>query len=101
MGFLSRIFNPAPASLLRLPSGCFTLDREGRIIISTVPQSYPAMVLQDIGDQVLATFRAAQATQLPLSELIIHFSSLTLTARELRGGAVVFLSPQTIAATQK
>ena len=101
MGILSRIFKPAPANLMRLPSGCFTLDREGRIIISTVPQSYPAMLLQDIGDQVLATFRAAQDTQLPLSELIVHFSSLTLTALELRGGAIVFLSPQTIATPQK
>ena len=78
---------------MRLPSGCFTLDREGRVIISTVTQRYPAPLLQEIGKQVLAAFKSAQDAQLPLSELIVHFSSLTLTARELRGGAVVFLSP--------
>ncbi|MBI3850817.1 MAG: hypothetical protein HY298_11165 [Verrucomicrobia bacterium] len=100
MGFLSQIFKPPAAPLLRLPSGSFTLDREGRIIISTVAQSYPVSFLQEIGDQVLAAFNSAQAAQLPLSELIVHFSSLTVTARELRGGAVVFLSPPEVAAPQ-
>jgi len=97
MGILSRIFKSAPpASLMRLPAGSFTVDREGRIITSTVTQSFPAALLQDIGAQVLATFRSAQTAELPLSELVVHYSSLTLTARELRGGAIVFLSPQTM-----
>lgn len=100
MGFLSQLFKPAAATLMRLPSGCFTLDREGRIVISTVPQSYPVALLQEIGDLVLATFRSAQTAQLPLSELIVHYSSLNLTARELRGGAIVFLSPQTLVTPQ-
>ena len=69
--------------------------------MSTVTQSYPDAVLQEIGEQVLATFRSAQSAELPLSELIVHFSSLTLTARELRGGAIVFLAPQTLATSQK
>jgi len=86
---------------MRLPAGSFTLDREGRIIISTVTQSFPDTLLREIGDHVLATFRSAQDAQLPLSELIVHFSSLTLTARELRGGAIVFLSPQMLATPQK
>ena len=101
MGILNRIFKSAPPNLMRLPSGCFTLDREGRIIISTVTQSYPAALLEEIGRQVLTTFRAAQDAQLPLSELIVQFSSLTLTACELRGGAIVFLSPQMLATPQK
>ena len=100
MGFLSQLFQPPAAPLMRLPSGCFTLDREGRVIISTVTQSYPATLLQEIGDQVLAAFKSAQDAQLPLSELIVHFSSLTLTARELRGGAIVFLSPPNPAGPQ-
>jgi hypothetical protein len=86
---------------MRLPTGSFTLDREGRVIISTVTQSFPDTLLKEIGDQVLATFRSAQEAQLPLSELIVHFSSLTLTARELRGGAIIFLSPQMLATLQQ
>jgi hypothetical protein len=32
---------------------------------------------------------------MPLAEVSIHFASLNITARELRGGAVIFLLPQT------
>ena len=97
MGILNRIFKPAPpVNLMRLPAGSFTVDPKGRIITSTVTQSFPAAFLQEIGAQVLGTFQSAQIADLPLSELIVHYSSLTLTARELRGGAIVFLSPQTL-----
>lgn len=65
---------------------------------STLPQSFPAETIQTIGDQVLAAFRSAKRAQMPLSELIIHYSALKLLARELRGGAMVFLMPQTLAA---
>ena len=101
MGILNRIFRRSAPDLMPLPAGSFTLDREGRIIISTVTQSFPDTLLQEIGSHVLTTFRSAQAAQLPLSELIVHFSSLTLTARSLRGGAIVFLSPQMLAIPKK
>ena len=102
MGILSRIFKSAqPVNLMRLPAGSFTVDREGRVITSTVPQSFPTELLQEIGAQVLAAFRSSQTAELPLSELIVHYSSLTLTARELRGGAIVFLSPQTLSVPQR
>jgi hypothetical protein len=31
---------------------------------------------------------------MPLAEVSIHFASLHITARELRGGAIIFLFPQ-------
>jgi len=34
-----------------------------------------------------------------LNELIIQYSSLKIVARELRGGAIVFLTPQALATT--
>jgi hypothetical protein len=49
----------------------------------------------EIGQQVLTALRAARQAQLPLSELIINYSALKLLARELRGGAIIFLMPQT------
>ena len=101
MGILSRIFRSSAPNLMPLPAGSFTLDREGRVIISTVTQSFPDALLHEIGNHVLATFRSAQDAQLPLSELIVHFSSLTLNARALRGGAIVFLSPQLLAIPRK
>jgi len=51
--------------------------------------------LREITHEVLALFREARMAQIPMSELNIHFASLQITARELRGGAIVFLSPKT------
>src|SRR5205085_719823 len=95
MGLLN-LFSRSPAQLLPLPRGSFTVDRDGRVLASTLPNSYPAGFAQDIAAEVLAAFRSAKAVRLPLSEIMIRYSSLKLTARELRGGAIIFLAPQTL-----
>ena len=100
MGLLNMFAKPVP-SLLRLPSGSFTLDRNGRLLVCTVPSSFPRDFIGEIGRHVLDTFREAKDAQLPLGELIIRYGSLKITARELRGGAIVFLSPQTPISTAK
>jgi hypothetical protein len=94
MGFLSSLFKSQSSGLVHLPAGSFTLDRDGHIMTSTLPQSFPADHLKAIGSQVLASFRAAKKAQMPLCEIIIQYSALKLLARELRGGAIVFLTPQ-------
>ena len=86
-------------SIYALPSGCFTVDRSGKVVASTLPQSFPAALTLEIAGHVLATFRDALAAQLPLSELVVHYASLKIIARELRGGAIVFLTPQTAGPT--
>jgi hypothetical protein len=96
MGFLSWLFKTAEVSLVHLPAGSFTLDRDGRIMTSTLPQSFPANHLRAIGDQVLASFRSAKKAQMPLLEIVIHYSALKVLARELRGGAIIFLMPQSL-----
>jgi hypothetical protein len=93
MGFLKRFSKPAP-TLLRLPSGSFTVDREGAVVVGTLPSSFPAAMVADIGRQVLDVFRDGAAAQLPLSEIVINYPSLKIAARELRGGAIVYLSPK-------
>jgi hypothetical protein len=93
MGILSRFSKPKP-TLLRLPSGSFTVDRAGCVLVGTLPSSFPAGLVGDIARQVLAVFHEAAAAQLPLSELTISYPSLQIAARELRGGAIVFLSPK-------
>ncbi len=95
MGFLSLFSKPAP-SLLRLPSGSFTVDRDGSILVSTLPATFPESLARDIALQVLSGFHEAAEAQLPLTDLIINYPSLKITARELRGGAIVFLSPKTL-----
>lgn len=95
MGLLN-LFRKSAPPLARLPSGCFTLDRTGRVLAGTVSSNVPAATIHEIGRRVLDTFREAQAAQLPLAELIVHYGSLKITARELRGGAIVFLSPKSL-----
>jgi len=91
MGLLNLFTKSAP-TLLRLPSGSFTVDREGRVLMGTLPSSFPVELVSDIAQQVLTAFRDAAAAQLPLAELVINYPSLKISARELRGGAIVFLS---------
>ena len=93
---LMKLFARSAPSLARLPNGCFTLDRTGRVLVGTVSSSFPAATLREIGRNVLATFREAQAAQLPLAELVVHYGSLKIVARDLRGGAIVFLSPRSL-----
>jgi hypothetical protein len=101
MGFLkkiSRLFR-SHAAVRQLPLGSMTVDRDGQVITSTVSSTYPKALLREIGRDVLALFREARAAQLPLAEVSIHFGSLRITARELRGGAIIFLFPQTAHST--
>jgi hypothetical protein len=94
MGLLSIFAKPAP-TLLRLPAGSFTIDRQGAILVSTLPSSFPRELVDEIGQQVLAAFSSASQIQLALLEVNLTYQSLRIVARELRGGAIVFLSPRT------
>lgn len=96
MGLLSRIFGSSEPALVHLPAGSFTVDKDGEVITSTLPQSFPAGHRDAIGQQVLASFRSAKRAHMPLTEITIQYSALKLQARELGGGAIVFLMPQTL-----
>jgi hypothetical protein len=94
MGFLKKIFRRA-ATVQELPSGSLTVDRNGNTITSTISSAYPSSLLKEIARDVLKLFQEARDSQMPLAEVSLHFASLRLTARELRGGAIIFLFPQT------
>ena len=94
MGFLN-FFSRSAGGVQKLPSGSFTVDRDGNIVATTVSSSYPADLLGEIAREVLGLFREARLAQVPLTEFNLNFASLQITARELRGGAIVFLSPKT------
>ena len=93
MGFLKRFFR-SRAAVQQLPAGSVTVDRHGQVVTCTVSSAYPKSLLRAIGQEVLSLFREARAAQLPMAEVSIHFASLHITARELRGGAIIFLFPQ-------
>ena len=94
MGFLKKIFG-SRAVVQELPMGSITVNAQGNIIASTVSSNYSKSLLSDISREVLVIFREARDAQLPLAEVNVHFGSLRVTARETRGGAIIFLMPQT------
>ena len=96
MGFLSRLFKTGEPGLVHLPSGSFTVDKEGAMITSTLPQSFPSGHRDAISQQVMASFRAARRAHMPLNEIVIQYSAMKLLARELGEGAIVFLMPQSL-----
>src|SRR5271157_3964569 len=93
MGFLKLFSKPDP-TVQRLPSGSLTVDREAQIVATTVSSAFPYELLEEIGGHVLSLFREARKAHMPLAELKLHFASLQLTARELRGGALIYFKPK-------
>ena len=97
MGILKPFFRAQkPLRPERLPSGCYTIHRGGELVASTLPSSFSREAMLVIGKVVTEAFQSAQKTNLPLTDLHLTFSGLTITARELRGGALIFLEPATL-----
>jgi hypothetical protein len=98
MGFLSksRQDNGSDTTLLRLPSGSFTLDPSGRVVASTLPRSFPAHLVQQVAQSIMTTFESAGKAHIALTELVVDFPAFKVTARALRGGAIIFLAPQAL-----
>jgi hypothetical protein len=99
MGFL-KIFFRSNAAITQLPSGSVTIDRLGKVITATVSSTYPPELLRAIGSESLQLLRDAHTSQTPMSEITINFASLRITARELRGGAIIFLFPQSASSSK-
>jgi len=85
--------NKGESKPLEIPAGTFTVDKEGRLLSSTLPTSFPEECINQISQPILDAFARARASHLPLNELIINYSALRITAKEMRGGAMVFLAP--------
>jgi len=93
MGILNWFSKSKPA-VQKLPAGSFAVDRHGHIITTTVGSTYAPRLLDEIAHEVLLLFREAREAQMPLTALDLHFASLRITAREMQGGALIFLLPE-------
>jgi hypothetical protein len=82
------------AQLQRLPTGSFTVDAQGEVVSSTVPQAVSAALVREIGQCVVAVFQGARKANLSFSEMVAQYATFKITAREMRGGAIIFLSPK-------
>jgi hypothetical protein len=97
---LLKVFKKQSAKLLRLPSGSFTVDRQGAVLVRTVPSTFPQHLIEQIGQIVLEVFRDASSAQVALSQITVTYPNLRIAARELRGGAMIFLSARDSLAPQ-
>lgn len=95
MGLLD-IFSKKSAGpkLIPLPKGSFTIDRNGRVLTTTLPRNFPKDLINEIGTASLSVFQNAQRAQIALTQYSFTFASFKITAKELRGGAIIFLSPK-------
>ncbi len=93
MGILNWFAKPEPA-IQQLPSGSFTVDRHGNVMTTTVGSGCSPRLLDSIACEVLSLFRSAREAQMPLTGLDLNFADLQITAREMQGGAIIFISPQ-------
>jgi len=82
------------AELRRLPTGSFTVDAEGEVVSSTVPQWVPEATVRLIGQSVVSVLQGARKANVACSEMVAQYGSFKITAREMRGGAIIFLSPK-------
>jgi hypothetical protein len=96
MGILTTFNKAARAELKRLPTGTFTIDADCRIVSSTVPGRVPEAQVRNIGRQILAIFAGASNANLQFSELVVQYAAFKITARQMRGGAIIFLSPRAL-----
>jgi hypothetical protein len=96
MGILNLFSKKVAPKLTRLPSGSFTADAAGRVLASTLPHSFPKDQLTEIGGTILAIFKDAEMAAVPLSEIEVRYGGFKITARHMRGGAIIFLKPKEI-----
>ena len=93
MGMLN-IFTRPQAQLRSLPKGSFTVDREGRILVSTLPQAFPAALAENIAARVLSAFRsgpgrlsAAVGSRRPLFQFKTHGPGVARWRDHISGAA--------------
>ena len=98
MGFLN-FFSGARPVIHKLPSGSFTVDRHGGVRIGTITADFPVSLLGEIAREIVSIFREARTAQMPMTEVTLDFAGLKINAREMQGGAIIFLSPKNILAT--
>lgn len=94
MGLLNIFKSPKGATPAPLPSGSYTVDRDGKVVTRTISSAVSAQALERISASVLQTFRDAKQANLNVTEFSIIMGAMNLKARELRGGAIIFLTPR-------
>ena len=76
------------------PRGSYTVAADGGIVVSTLPRSFPRDHMEAIGKAVISALTTARELGTPFKELAADFAGLEIRARDLAGGAIIFITPQ-------
>jgi len=79
---------------MRFPRGSYTVSATGSIVVSTLPRSFPRERLEAIGKVIISALASARELGTPFTELAADFAGLEIRARDLAGGAIIFVTPQ-------
>ncbi len=85
---------PMTVEPARFPRGSYTVSASGRIVVSTLPGSFPKASMEAIGKVVLGALATARDLGTPLTEVAVDYAGLEICARDLAGGAIIFITPQ-------
>jgi len=78
----------------RFPRGSYTVSAGGKVVISTLPGSFSRDRMEAIGKVILSALASARELGTPFTELAADFAGLEIRARDLAGGAIIFVTPQ-------
>ena len=91
---MSRLQKPQAMGPARFPRGSFTVSSAGSVVVSTLPGSFPTERMEAIGKAVISALASARELGTPFAELAADFAGLEIRARDLAGGAIIFVTPQ-------
>ena len=78
----------------RRACGTYTVSAAGKIIDSTLPPSFPRVIMEVIAKVILSAFSTARELESPLTELAVDYTHLELRARDAGPGAILFITPR-------
>jgi CheY-like chemotaxis protein len=78
----------------QFPCGSYTVGTAGKVVVSTLPPSFPRVIMELIGKVFVSTLAAARELECPLTELAADFPGVEVRTRAVEGGAIIFITPQ-------
>jgi len=76
------------------PCGNYSVTAAGQVMDSTMPSSFPRVIMEVIAKVILAALSTARDLENPLTEIAADFRGLEIRARDTDHGAIIFITPQ-------